>query len=394
MILEGFHGLVGNAVNERRIATSLASHKRVEHVSVIAISTIQSIMQPREPVNTEKMDTITLPRIPAPCPFFYMLQLVIYGFLLSSIAVFLKLTRSFDVIYIRGTWLAFGFVTLRKILGPVAVKIASISSDHLYAGKKSLFKRIATNMGWSLEKYLIKNADTIFSIPGFVNVIAKIRGNDNHIVVLPQPVSFELFSRPTPISSLPKKEYVVGYVGNLSPVHSVDVVVEAMSLVQKVVSNSQLLIVGTGDLRDEARVSKLMKRLNVKGSLILRVPEKEMPAIYNSLDLLLIPRSKLLNNVVPMKFVEAVVANVPIVATKTDAITDLLSGTGVEEYMVVDENEPQSWASKIQRLLVDDDLRFKIVKTVSEHLNVYVVSHKPEVVAEQMLSSINKRAFE
>jgi hypothetical protein len=59
---------------------------------------------------------------------------------------------------------AFGFVSLRKILGSVTVKIASISSIHLYAGKKSYLKRISTNIGWSLEKYIIKNADTIFSI--------------------------------------------------------------------------------------------------------------------------------------------------------------------------------------------------------------------------------------
>ncbi len=65
--------------------------------------------------------------------------------------------------------------------------------------------------------------------------------------------------------SIVKDDYLVGYVGNLSPIHSVDVAVKAMNLVQKKIPCAQLLIVGTGDPKDVCFLNNLMTQLHVEG---------------------------------------------------------------------------------------------------------------------------------
>ncbi len=151
---------------------------------------------------------------------------------------------------------------------------------------------------------------------------------------MPQPIPIELFSEFQPTLGA-KDGYLVGYVGTISPTHSADIIVRAMSLVQKEIPSTRLLMVGDGDPRYISYIIKLMTELRVKGSITLRVPENEMPRIYKSLHLLVIPRSQLLSDVLPLKLVEAIIASVPFVATKTKPIHQLLIGSGVEDLMLV-----------------------------------------------------------
>jgi glycosyltransferase involved in cell wall biosynthesis len=292
---------------------------------------------------------------------------------------------------VRDSWLSFGFVSLKRFLRPVAVKVVTITTDEaFFNGSKIYHQALTARLGYSLEVYVIRNADIVFTVPGsFSERLARIRGRSKGIVELPQPVPIELFKESQPMLDS-KDEYLVGYVGGLAPIHSVDVIVKAMHLIQREMPNTRLLITGDGDPRYVSYITELMAKLKVKGSLMLRIPESELCRIYKSLHLLVIPRSQLLNNVLPMKFIEATVANVPVVATKTKALYQLLTGSGVEDKMLVSSNDPHSWASRIKELLINDDLRLSISEVMSKYLKPYVELHRPEAIAEKFLNSIKQ----
>jgi glycosyltransferase involved in cell wall biosynthesis len=94
-----------------------------------------------------------------------------------------------------------------------------------------------------------------------------------------------------------------------------------------------------------------------------------------------------------MKFIEATIANVPIIATKTKALYQLLTGSGLEDAVFVDDNDPHNWAYKIKALLINDDLRLHVAEVLSKYLKHYVESHRPETVAEKFINSI-KRCYD
>jgi len=394
MVLASFFGVVGNATNERRIALSIVKHNEVEKIFVLNVSSMIEILHTKNfAKKLKKMKVLTLPRLPSPHPTIFMLQMIIYGFLLALFSIFLKISRIIDTIYVRESWLAFGFISLKRFLEPVAVKIVSIATDEsFFVNSKTHRRGLIERIGYMIETYVIKNTNILFTVPGFSERITEIRGHYKGIIELHQPIPIEFFSQSQPIFSS-NSGYLVGYVGLISPIHSVDVIVRAMSLVQGDIPNARLLITGDGDPRYVSYIIELMNELKVKGSLMLRVSESEMPRIYKSLHLLVIPRSKLLEDVLPMKFIEATIANVPIIATKTKALYQLLTGSGLEDAVFVDDNDPHNWAYKIKALLINDDLRLHVAEVLSKYLKHYVESHRPETVAEKFINSI-KRCYD
>jgi glycosyltransferase involved in cell wall biosynthesis len=389
MLLSSFHGATGDAVNERRIVQSLAQHEAVRMIYVFAVAGIHQAMYARSDVQSRKVRILTFLRMPSPHLISLLPQMILYGFFFALVALFLKCARIVDSIYVRDCYLGYGCVSIRRFVGPVAVKTVSIITDELlFKARSSAWDGLTRAVGWAVENYVIRNANIVFTVPGgFSKRLRRIRAQANGIVELPQPIPVKLLSVDEPIRHL-RNEQLVGYVGAIAPIHSVDLMVRAVSLAQADMRNLRLVIVGDGNPRDLADTIGLIRVLGVRASITLRARETDMPNVYRSLDLLLIPRSDLLKEVVPLKLLEAAVAKVPVIASRGDAMYQMLKGSGIEDIVLIDSVDPHIWAEKIKALLLDGELRLHIAKRMSECLRPRIDMHTYEAVAEKLVNSL------
>jgi glycosyltransferase involved in cell wall biosynthesis len=389
-LLPAFHGTTGDAVNERRTVRAIAQESGTEAVYVFAITGMAEIRHSRERAKNSKISVFTVPRVPLPscCQLCLIVQFVLYGFVFGIIAILMKACKLIDVLYVRDAYLAFGPVSLRRILGTVAAKVVSTATDEmLFERKRVALRDLTVRLGHVLESYVVRNAGIVFTVPGSIGGrLAQTRGRSEGIVELPQPIPTMFHMR----RRLRKRhdQYVVGYVGYISRLHRVETVIRAMQLVQREIPRARLLVVGEGDPSEVAQMRGLIKALGVKGSIRLRIPENMMPDIYKSLDVVVIPRSEMLGDAVPMKLLEAVVAKVPIVASKSSAISRLLAGSGVKDLVLVGDDEPGRWASTIRSLLTKEGRREYVVGAMSRHLRSRLELHRPEAVGKRFLAAL------
>jgi glycosyltransferase involved in cell wall biosynthesis len=242
--------------------------------------------------------------------------------------------------------------------------------------------------GGSVENYVIRRTGLIFTVPGsFTEVLQRIRGRSKGIVELPQPIPAEFFSIPK-VHRESGKELVVGYVGTVDAIHSVATILQAVSSVQQDLPNVRLLLACDGDPRCLSKITNMMKSLGLRASVMLRVPNSRMPAVYKSLDLLLAPSSELLRDVVTLKVIEAIAERVPFLAQKGKAMSALLRDSGVEHTVLVDRDDPSVWAQRIKALLLDSDLRRSVAARTFEFLRSPIECHTERAVANVFLASL------
>jgi glycosyltransferase involved in cell wall biosynthesis len=334
-----------------------------------------------------KISLWILPRIPSPHPAIYVAQLVGYGFFFAFVSVLLKKLKAIDIVYVRESWLAFGFVSLRSLISPIAAKVPFNCAKETFGEHKNGFAGVYVRLAAQLERYAIMNADFLFTAPGSSQKLIQIRGDERGVTELRQPIPLDFFGAHS-LGTYNKKEYVVGYVGDISPNHMVDVVVRAMRLVQNELPNVRLLLAGDADPGNLLKIIQLMNNLKLENSVMLRVDESNIPKLYESMDLVVVPNIRSLgrSGAVGLKFVEAVAANVPFVASRTVALQNLLAGSGIEDVVFVDSDDPREWASKIRALMMHHDLRQHVATVVSSHLKSYLESHRPEAVAATFIT--------
>ena len=167
-----------------------------------------------------------------------------------------------------------------------------------------------------------------------------------------------------------------GVVGRLSPEKGVDVFLYACdALARRGVSFSAVV---AGDGPERARLERLRDTLALGGRVDFIGATSAIASLYASLDLLVIPsRSEGLPNVL----LEALRADVPVVATSVGAIPDVLNSPRAG--LVVPPGSAAALADGIARALplrsdpaarnarrqvVD---RFSLQRRVAEHLRIY-----------------------
>lgn len=168
----------------------------------------------------------------------------------------------------------------------------------------------------------------------------------------------------------------IGVVGRLSPEKGVDVFLHACDvLARKGVSFSAVV---AGDGPERVQLEQLRDALDLTARVDFAGAVTDVVSLYTSLDLLVIPsRSEGLPNVL----LEALRADVPVVATRVGAIPEVLDSASAG--VVVSPGSADALAGGISRalLLLDDPAsrearrqvvdRFSLQHRVDEHLRIY-----------------------
>jgi glycosyltransferase involved in cell wall biosynthesis len=158
-------------------------------------------------------------------------------------------------------------------------------------------------------------------------------------------INTTLFSGPsTPSRPLRTKDVVVGCVARLTCEKGVHVLVQAAPAIVEAHRDVRFVVVGDGPertaLEHQARELKVADKMTFCGRV------NDMPAVYRSFDLLVLPS---LTEGMPLALLEGVASGLPVVATRVGAVPTLIEheSTG----LLVDAGDPAELAKGISRLL-------------------------------------------
>ena len=193
----------------------------------------------------------------------------------------------------------------------------------------------------------------------------------NAVIKLPRegdPISIAHLRRPG--------THLVGVIGRLSPEKGVDLLLQAAAQRSREGFPFSLVIAGDGPERQN--LQSQADSLGIAEWIHFLGPVRDVTSLYDQLDLVVLPsRSEGLPNVL----LEALSANVPVVATAVGAVPEVLRGTQAGE--LVAPGEPAKLADAIGRALHNGSTpaavaarrtaaeRFSLTNRVARHLALY-----------------------
>ena len=176
-----------------------------------------------------------------------------------------------------------------------------------------------------LIKYIFRKADLIFPISKWMESELACKGIPKmKMMVLPMGVNHELFSPQSNNGITILKRYNLGnspviiYVGEISRMRQIDLVIRAFSIIKQHKNTAKLLMVGTGN--DKLRLEELSAKLQVSDGVIFtgQVPYFDVPNYIAAADVCLSPIRPLPIYKVssPTKLFEYMAMEKPVVANK------------------------------------------------------------------------------
>jgi glycosyltransferase involved in cell wall biosynthesis len=169
-------------------------------------------------------------------------------------------------------------------------------------------------------------------------------------------------------------EPLIGVIGRLSPEKGVDILLDAMALLPP--SSVQLVVAGDGPVRSALELQA--KELGIAQDTHFLGTVSDVRSLYAQLDLVVLPsRSEGLPNVL----LEALKANVPVVATSVGAVPEVVTDQAAG--CVVPPGDPVLLADAIKAALIDGKspaadaaraataARFSLESRIEKHLRLY-----------------------
>ena len=178
--------------------------------------------------------------------------------------------------------------------------------------------------------------------------------------------------------NIPEDAFVIGMVGRISKQKAPDIFVEAAKKIKDEIKNAYFIIVGSGDMENE--IKKYISMHNMQNCFYI-TGWVENPMEYVRLfDVAcLLSRWEGFGLVLP----EYMLAGKPIVASKVDAIPDII--TNSENGILVEPDNSDEVKNEILRLYEDENFRKKLImkgqidvkkfdarRVADEHQNMFI----------------------
>jgi glycogen(starch) synthase len=234
---------------------------------------------------------------------------------------------------------------------------------------------VLKTLGGSIERWGEHSAEAVLVItPRLHRLLLSDGVDENSVHVIPPGVNPSLFEGPfeDPFSGVGKPRVL--FIGRLAPQKGVGTLVEAAGLLED--PGAQILLVGDGPERKA--LERKSERLSVADRLhfVGFFAHERLPAVLAHADLLVLPS---LYEELGTVLLEAMQAALPIVASKTGGIPDVIED-GVNG-LLVPPGDPEALARAIDRVLADR----KLARRLSEGVQERVKDYDWEVLAERVL---------
>ncbi|MDI6773072.1 MAG: glycosyltransferase [bacterium] len=141
-------------------------------------------------------------------------------------------------------------------------------------------------------------------------------------------------------------ERLVGIVGRLFPVKNHRLFLEAAALLAREMPAVRFAVVGDGVLRGD--LERLAASLGISDRMVFTGWRYDLPRVYADLDALAVSSN---NEGTPVAAIEAMVAGVPVVATRVGGVPDLIADG--ETGLIVPPNDAEALAAALHRVLTN-----------------------------------------
>lgn len=226
---------------------------------------------------------------------------------------------------------------------------------------------------WYFQWYvrpLLRNARRIITVSEQTkaDVITAFGISSSRIRVVPGGCNHEVFHagiNPEAVKAKYRLDAYVLYVGNFHPHKNLLRLIQAFQLVARD-GWHQLVIAGKKDSRFFPVLEAMVEKLGLQGRVIFPgyIPGEDLPGLYAGATALVLPS---LYEGFGLPVLEAMACGVPVIAAKSGAIPELVSGAG----LLVDPMDPKDIGEAIHRVVTDCALRDRLVRVGVQRASRY-----------------------
>ncbi len=213
----------------------------------------------------------------------------------------------------------------------------------------------------------------------------KLYGKKNNIEVIPNPLRHEF---PNEIMSHKNRPLKIVSVGRLEEGKQVEHTIEVFSEIAKKNQNAYLEIYGKG--KEEEKLRKLVKELNLENKVYFKGHEKDLNKIFKDAALMIFASKRESFGLV---IIEALSFGVPVIAYSTVFGVDDLIQNGVNGY-IVPQGDKKSLYEKSIELLEDVNTREKFGKNGYEFAKNFIYDKVMKQWLDLMMNLSNIKSTE
>jgi glycosyltransferase involved in cell wall biosynthesis len=276
------------------------------------------------------------------------------------------------------------------IVGFLAAKLAGkkwIATNHVWHSTDSKLKIYET-----IDAFILKQATKVVAVSEEIrqDLLARHFAS-GHVRTIHNGINIAQFLRrnSSAVHSLRKElgikenELVLSIVGRLSKEKGHAIFIEAAQEVLKQNNNIKFLIIGDGPLRESLRAEVEKRKLTEK--IIFTGIRQDMPEVYSMTDVLV--NASFIEGL-PMTILEAMAAQLPIIATKVGAIPQVIRHK--ENGLLLDAGDKETLVKAMRSLIDDAQMRNHLAqqayRDVCEHFSVERMSEQYKQVYQEILN--------
>lgn len=241
---------------------------------------------------------------------------------------------------------------LSTFLAARAIRRVKPTAHVLFFSWQNILRHYPPPFAW-MEKFVYKISEAAIAGNREAEKILRHKGFSKQISVIPQfgvPDSFVPLAARTAHNPV-----TIGYAGRLVPEKGTHVLLHALAQVR---GAWELKILGSGPLY--ASLEKLARELNLAPRVKFAswISSAEMPAFYQSLDVLVVPSLTRANwkEQFGRVIMEAMACGVPVVGSNSGEIPNVIGSAGI----IVPEDAPAALAHALDTLIEDAALRHEL----------------------------------
>ncbi len=274
-----------------------------------------------------------------------------------------------DVIHAHATFfcgLSATFVGLIYKL-PVIYEVRSLWEQRILEQNKSLKSKIQVNFISLLETWTMRFANHVVTINNHLKTEIVRRGiKDSKVTIVGNAVNFEMIDNEIDliVSNCSKEpsEFVFGYVGGISAIEGLDILIKTFAKLKNNGYTNILMIYGDGVFMDELKQLKTALKVDnvyFKGKI---APELISTA-YDSIDIIVNPRRNLhINNTVtPLKPLEAMAYGKVVLGSNVGGLREIIKNG--ENGLLFNADDEADLYRKIIQIIESSPNSFQELKT-------------------------------
>lgn len=207
-------------------------------------------------------------------------------------------------------------------------------------------------------RFMLSQADYVTAISNHLLGIVRSYGYNGPAAVIHNGVDIEKFRiKNEKLKTTDKSSKIVITTSRLVFKNGIDILIQAIAEVKKIIPDIQCFIIGDGPERENLELQTANCKLQANIKFFGSVSFEEIPRYLHQADIFVRPsRSEGMGN----SFVEALAAGIPIIGTSVGGITDIIEDKKTGLFAAVDN--PYDLAEKIIVMLQDKEMGSAMVE--------------------------------